>query len=995
VSTSSPPDRAEHADRFYGLEIEVEGTGISEPLSEQVNLLGAMLGQAVADRAGAEVLALVEELRVLCKRAAAEDGDALRREAAARIGALGRDELRWLLRAYTTFFRLVNQAELREIVRVNRERARGGRPRPDSIAETIADLAADGVDLETLLRHVGRLDVGPTLTAHPTEARRHAVLGKQRRISDLLASLQRPDRTPHEERRDREALFAQIALLLVTREVRAERPTVHEEVEQGLHFVEHSLWDTAPHVYDDVERALREHYGARAEVPAFLRYRSWMGGDRDGNPNVTAEVTRRTLAAHRRRAARLHLRELEALHEELSVSRGEAEIPDELIDAVAREGAELGLDEARIAAESDEPYRLKVTCMMARLRAVAGEEPGAAREASDGPRDATDGPRDATDGARDATGEPGDVTDAYDAERFASDLALLDRWLSAAGLAAVARGRLRRVRRLLDTFGLHLMALDLRQESGAHEAAVAALLRAAGVEERYEDLDEPARLAVLERELRTVRPLRPPGVELPDAAGRALDSLEVVRRARARDPRAVGAYVVSMTHEVSDVLEPLLLAKEVGLWRLDGERVEGGLDVVPLFETIDDLRTAGERTRALLRHPLYRLYLRARGDLQEVMLGYSDSNKDGGYWMANWALHAAQESVGRACRDEGVSLRLFHGRGGTVGRGGGRSNRAILSMPDVVHDGRIRFTEQGEVISFRYALPEIAHRHTEQIVSAVLRGAVRADPSARSGSAVLGHGAHAPARDGADRDGHEDARALVRGVAERAMAAYRDLIDAEGFWDWYLQATPIRHVSRLPLASRPSSRGGDRVEFGGLRAIPWVFAWTQARYLVPGWYGTGAAFAELVEDARALAVLRAAYRDWPFFTAAVDDAQREMGRARLPIAAAYDALARDGDEAGAARAGVHRRIEEEFERARAAILRITGQDDLLDNEPVIRKSIRLRNPYTDVLNLLQLELLRRVRASGEDGTTDDELAWLQEQIFHGINGLAAAMQSTG
>ncbi|HEM45709.1 MAG TPA: phosphoenolpyruvate carboxylase, partial [Alphaproteobacteria bacterium] len=544
-------------------------------------------------------------------------------------------------------------------------------------------------------------------------------------------------------------------------------------------------------------------------------------------------------------------------------------------------------------------------------------------------------------------------------------------------------------------FGLHLLALDLRQESGAHEAAVAALLRAAGVEERYERLAEEERLAVLERELRSPRPLRPPREGLASETRRELEALEAAGEAIARDPRAVGAYVVSMTHEVSDLLEPLLLAREAGLWRMDGDEVRTTLDVVPLYETIDDLRTAGECTRRLLRHPLYRRHLRARSDLQEIMLGYSDSNKDGGYWMANRALHDAQEQVGRVCREEGVELRLFHGRGGTVGRGGGRSNRAILATPGIVRNGRIRFTEQGEVISFRYSLPEIAHRHTEQIVSAVLAGMT---PDAEDGP---GEAHPEGAGPGAGPDASPEDHDLVRAIAERGMRAYRSLVRDEGFWPWFLAATPIRQVSRLPLASRPSSRDGGDVEFAGLRAIPWVFSWTQARYLVPGWFGTGAALLELTEDPAALARLRAAYRAWPFFTAALDDAQREMGRARLAIAARYDALAGTGDgtpddpdvDAPGGPGRFHRRIAAEYEDARTAILRITGREELLENEPVIRKSILLRNPYTDVLNLLQLELLRRYRhAESEDG---DDGAWLQGAIFHSINGLAAAMQSTG
>jgi phosphoenolpyruvate carboxylase len=966
----------------------------SEPLSDQVGLLGTMLGRAIRERGGRETLDRVEALRVACREAARSGDPEPRNRAARSIAELDLDQIGWLLRSYTTFFRLVNQAEQREIVRVNRERSReggSGHPRPDSIEDVLADLADRGLDAGRAASLLGRLEVIPTFTAHPTEARRGAVLGKQRRIADLLAALQDPDRTPREEEAARDALFDQIALLLATREVRSERPTVRDEVEQGLYFLERSVWDAVPTIYEDVDRAFRRCFGeAPDEIPPFLRYRSWIGGDRDGNPNVTADVTRWTLDTHRARAAGLHRRELERLREELSLSASEVEIPAELIRSIERDREELGLSEDRLSAFADEPYRQKLTCMIARLDRV--REAAEARAGSTSERPA---PGRATDAAGPAT----DAADreAYTAEGLEDDLDLLDRCLRATGFEAVARtGHLRRAGRLARSFGLQLATLDIRQHSGVHERAVASLFRAADVAPDYASLPEARRLELLDRELRNPRPLRPVGAELEEDARRALDTLDVVREALRRDPRSIGSYIVSMTHELSDLLEPMLLAREAGLWRLEEGEVRCPLDFVPLYETIEDLRSAGERLQKLLRHPLYRLQVESRGRLQEVMLGYSDSNKDGGYWMANWALRVAQEGLGTVCREEDVELRLFHGRGGTVGRGGGRSNRAILAMPPVVQNGRFRATEQGEVISFRYSLPGIAHRHLEQIVSAVLRGA--AGPTVPVGEAAAG-GTGRPATPDTDADGSGRAE-LLEGMAERGMDAYRELLDSEGFWPWYLEATPIRHISRLPLASRPASRQSGEIEFEGLRAIPWNFSWSQTRYLVPGWYGTGRALAPLVEDPDGLESCRALYRDWPFFRAVVDDAQREMGRARLEVSRLYAELA--GTE-GAEPDGFHARIQSEFERARAALLRVTGQEDLLDNEPVIQESIRLRNPYTDVLNLLQLELLRRWRRSGADGGDsdgsgsdgDDGRERMAAEILLSLNGIAAAMQSTG
>jgi phosphoenolpyruvate carboxylase len=414
----------------------------------------------------------------------------------------------------------------------------------------------------------------------------------------------------------------------------------------------------------------------------------------------------------------------------------------------------------------------------------------------------------------------------------------------------------------------------------------------------------------------------------------------------------------------------MLLAKEAGLWSMDDGQVRSALDFVPLFETVEDLEAAHERMALLFDDPLYRKQLEARDGLQEIMLGYSDSNKDGGYWMANQALHRAQDALGRVCREHGVALRLFHGRGGTVGRGGGRGNRAILATPASTHNGRIRFTEQGEVISFRYGLPDLARRHLEQIVNAVVRTVAPGGP------------------DGGGAAPSERAGRLLHEVARRSMKAYRGLIDDEEFWDWYTCVTPIEHISRLPIASRPVSRGSSsEVAFEGLRAIPWVFAWTQARYIVPGWFGTGAGLAGLLdEDDAAAEDLAELYGTWPFFRTLVDNAQREMARARFETAREYAELVEEGNDSD-----FHTRIGEDFRNGREAVLRLTGQDELLDSDPVIQRSIELRNPYTDVLNLVQIELLRRFRSADDEA----ERGELRQALFLAINGIAAAMQSTG
>ncbi len=925
--------------RWQGLNIEAEGTGISTSLSEQINLLGTMLGHVIREQAGEASFALVEELRGLCKRAIHERRPELRADAAARIARLSLDEMTWLLRSYTAFFHLVNKSEQQEIIRINRDRARRSRthPRDESIDEAVFRLKQKGYDFDQVQALIHRLDIQPTITAHPTEARRRSILYKQQELAALMKQLRQDNPTPEEQDAILNRIHNHIALLLATDEVRAARPTVIDEVENGLYFLRNAVWETIPRIHQDLRRAVKRHYGQKPDVPVFLRFRSWIGSDRDGNPNVTAAVTRRTVAMQRRTALASYLTELRDLRRELSLSERQTPIPQALYTSIRKDETALSLEEFRQRQFRHEPYRRKISYMMIRLERLI--------EALD-------------------TATPPQAG-GYDSARFYADLHLLADCLIETGFEdLVEHGRLGRLLIQAEVFGFHMAALDVRQHSRVHQEAVAAMLRLAGVADDYEALSEEDRLTLLSNELANPRPLLPRHADLPETTQTVIETFEVIREIVTREPAAIGSFIVSMTHAVSNLLEVMLLAKEVGLWQMNDDGVVSPLDVVPLFETIDDLHSADAFLHQLFDHPVYRKHLAARGHLQEIMLGYSDSNKDGGYWMANWALHQAQARIGQVCRDHEVDFRLFHGRGGTVGRGGGRAGQAILAMPPVVHNGRIRFTEQGEVISFRYALPAIARRHLEQITGAVLT---------------------APAQSATSPDDEADDRLMTQ-IAEQSMEAYRTLVHDPALWPWYARVTPIEQISRLPIASRPVSRkSADEVDFEGLRAIPWVFAWTQTRYIVPGWYGIGKGLHGVIEDEAAhLDALRRMYEAWPFFQAVVNNAQREMARARLDIAREYAGQA--GDE----QASLHDRIAADFDRARRAIIQITGQNSLLDNTPVIQKSIALRNPYTDVLNLLQIELMKRYRAASEA-----DRGPLAQALFLSVNGIAAAMQSTG
>ncbi|MFI4896356.1 MAG: phosphoenolpyruvate carboxylase [Phycisphaerales bacterium JB059] len=871
--------------------------------------------------------AVTHELAGLCRGA----GDAVehpdREAAAARIASMRVEELLWVLRYSTARFHLLNKAEQLSIARINRERARAATPespRRESIMEAVGALKDHGLDRAGVLELLSQIEVTPTFTAHPTETRRRAIMHKQREIVACVQTLRRSDPTPPEHEAIESELRRVISLLMVTDDVRAKRLGVLDEVRNGLFYLTDAVWEALPRLARDVEDAVTGVFGEGPTPDVIpLRYRTWIGGDRDGNPNVTAEVTREALALMRTAIVDRIADELLVLRHELSVSTRRAPVPAWFVALVEEDGAGGIEDTSFVQHATYEPMRVRA--MQIRRRLLAGE---------------------------------------LDASGLLASLDEMDRALREIGLEEVAtRGRLGALRLRVRAFGLHLATMDIRQHSRVHEHAVGELLRLAGVCDDYAGLGESERVALLSRELLTPRPLCGGEAELSPETREALDVLRVVREAKRREPASVESYIISMTDSVSDLLEVLTLMKETGLFRVSAEGASSDLDVVPLFETIDDLERAPELLGAMFTSPAYTAQLDARagvhaGRLQEIMLGYSDSNKDGGFLMANAALHRAQREIARTCNTHAVAFRLFHGRGGTVGRGGGRANRAILSAPPESSNGRIRFTEQGEVISFRYAMPEIAHRHLEQIVSAVLLAthAGEGDASAREGERVLA------------------------ALAGPAMQAYRALIDDPGFWSWFVGATPVGHIGALPIASRPVSRGGA-LGMDSIRAIPWGFSWIQTRYLAPGWFGLGAGVEALEPgDRERLPVL---YREWPALATLIDNAQQEMARARLPIGVRYARRAPDGD-------AFHEHIAAEFGRARRAVLDITGQESLLDNAPVIQRAIEARNPWTDVLNLVQIDLLDRHERGG-----DAERERVKPAILASLNALAAAMQSTG
>jgi phosphoenolpyruvate carboxylase len=784
---------------------------------------------------------------------------------------------------------------------------------------------------------VAGLSVVPVFTAHPTEAKRRTVLLKLADVAEALDRFDSATLTPEEIEKEIEWLRELIVSLWETEETRHSRPTVLDEVRGGLYYFEHTLFDLVPEMEARLRHALAKTWpGEVFEVPHFLTFGSWIGGDRDGNPFVTPAVTEETLREHQRTALRLYRRALERMHGHLSVAEGRG-VSEELL-ASLEEDAAVFPEEARYAAlhYPREPYRQKMTFVYRRLQATL--------EAAGRPWRADHRPR------------PG----AYpSAAAFRDDLALVQTSLRNFSGPRLAEGRLGALVTQAEVFGFHLATLDLRQHADRHTAALDEILGRYGIAVGYAALDEDARQAVLTEELARGRPLTPAHLDFDDETTETVEVFRLVRRAHERvGSDAIRTYIVSMTRGPSDLLAVLLLARDAG--------VAEGLDVVPLFETAEDLHRARGTLETLFAHAAYRPHLERRGRRQTVMVGYSDSNKQDGYVTAHWELHLAQRALSALCRENGVALTLFHGRGGTVGRGGGPANRAVLAQPPESVGGRLRLTEQGETVTTRYANPRLARRHLEQLAHAVLfTSGKRTGPS--------------PSRGGA----WEEAMTALSPLAQRS---YRGLVESRGLVEYFHQATPLDELARLNIGSRPTRRPASP-GLEGLRAIPWVFAWTQSRVTLPGWFGLGEAIEGWAgEDPGRWETLAAMYREWAFFRTLVNNSQVSLRKADMLIAEVYAGLAEP-----VVREKVFPVVRAEHERTVRVLLRLTGQQELLDHAPWLRRSIRVRNPYIDPMNYVQVALLRRLRAR-PDAAEEDAL---REAVLLSVNGVAAGLRNTG
>jgi phosphoenolpyruvate carboxylase len=911
------------------------GREATEPMREDIRMLGAILGDTVRDQNGEEVFDLVERARVASFRVRRSEID--RAELAGMFDGIDIHQAIPVIRAFTHFALLANVAE-----DIHRERRRavhvaaGEPPQASSLAATYLKLDSAELDSATVADALAGALVSPVITAHPTETRRRTVFDTQHRITELMRSrLHGYSRT--EDGRDVEReLRRHILTLWQTALIRLSRLKIQDEIETGLRYYPAAFFEVIPQVNAEVRTALSARWpDARVLDQPILRPGSWIGGDRDGNPNVTADVVRLATGRAAYTALEHYFAEITALEQELSMSARLVKVSDELA-ALAEKCHE--------PARADEPYRRALRVIHGRLTATATEILD--RQ-----------PEHELDLGLQRYPTPADLQ---------ADLDIVDRSLRANGSAVLADDRLARLREAVHVFGFHLCGLDMRQNSDLHEEVVAELLAWAGVQTDYRSLPEPDRVELLVGELATRRPLIRDGAVLSELARKELDI--VAAAARAVDvfgPQAVPNYVISMCQSVSDMLEAAILLKEVGLLDASGAEPYAPVGIVPLFETIDDLQRGSSILEAALDLPLYRAVVSARGDSQEVMLGYSDSNKDGGYLAANWALYRAELDLVESANKTGIRLRLFHGRGGTVGRGGGPSYDAILAQPPGAVKGSLRITEQGEVIAAKYAEPRIAHRNLETLLAATLEATLLD---------VEGLG-----------DAAGPAYEVLDELAGRAQRAYAELVhQTPGFVEYFKASTPVSEIGALNIGSRPTSRK-PTTSISDLRAIPWVLAWSQSRVMLPGWYGTGTAFEEWIgEGDGRLEVLRDLYRRWPFFATVLSNMAQVLAKSDLGLAAHYSELVEDE----ALRRRVFEKIVAEHERTIRMHRLITGQDDLLADNPALARSVFNRFPYLGPLNHLQVELLRRYR-SGET----DEL--VQRGILLTMSGLATALRNSG
>jgi phosphoenolpyruvate carboxylase len=927
IMPSDTDPRSNRAEEAQALEEDAR-------LRNDIRLLGRILGDTVRDQEGAGVFDLVERIRQTSIRFHRDDDKPARRELEIILDSMSTSQTVRIVRAFSYFSHLANIAEDQNNIRQMRAHSTAaGAPRAETLAQTLSHARAAGISPADLRKFFATALVSPVLTAHPTEVRRKSTIDREMEIAALLNRRERVQLTPEEIAASDEELRREVLTLWQTNLLRRTKLTVLDEVANGLSFYDYTFLHELPRLHCTLEDRLNEADGGQGELASFLRMGSWIGGDRDGNPFVTADVMRGTLRLQSSRVLRYYLEELHVLGSELSLAAHLADVSKDL-----RALAERSPDTS--PHRSGEPYRLAVSGIYARLTATAA--------------------RLDVETTRPPVGEAAPYADVAE---FKADLDVLYRSLISNKSGVIARGRLRQLRRAVDCFGFHLASLDIRQNSAVHERTVAELIDAAMPGMSYLALNEEARIALLTSELRNTRPLTSSFVKYSEETLGELAVFHAAAEAHAKfGADTIPQCIISMCQGVSDMLEVALLLKEVGLVNPSGR---SAINIVPLFETIEDLQASSAIMDRMLSLHDYRKLVDSCGAVQEVMLGYSDSNKDGGFVTSGWELYKAEIGLVEVFERHHVRLRLFHGRGGSVGRGGGPSYDAIIAQPGGAVNGQIRITEQGEIISSKYSNAEVGRNNLEILAAATLE------------ASLLQPRHSAPQREYLD---------AMDQLSALAFRAYRGLVyETEGFADYFWNSTVITEIATLNIGSRPASRKKTR-EIEDLRAIPWVFSWAQCRLMLPGWYGFGSAVEAWIKQHpdQGMPFLRELYREWPFFRTLLSNMDMVLAKSSIAIASRYAELVPDV----ALREKIFGRIRQEWQTSIDMLLDIMGQERLLQGNPLLERSIRNRFPYLDPLNHVQVELLKEHRAQNPD-----------EQVLRGIqltiNGISAGLRNSG
>ncbi len=905
-------------------------------LRADIRLLGNLLGETLVRQHGPDLLNLVERVRALTKRVrAAGDDPAATKELDELLSGLDLDTTIHLVRAFTAYFYLANVAE--QTHRLDEHQGRSAGRARGRLQGVVDRVLAAGLDPELVAEVVGRLEVRPVFTAHPTEAARRSILTKVRTVAELLEERADPRLSEADAARVERRLAEVIDLIWQTDELRHERPDPLDEARSVVYFFDELFSAVTGELFAEFDHQVGRLGVRLAPDRAPLEFGTWVGGDRDGNPRVTPEVTMQVLAIQHDHALRELIAAVEELATELSPSERIVDHSEELAASLAADGAALPETQERFSRISaGEPYRQKLGYIHQKLQNTRARMEAGARP------------------------QPG--RDYGSAAELLADLTLLQRSLAAHRGELIAAGSVARLIRRVAAFGFRLATMDVREHATKHHAVLAELYDRVGFD--YRSLDRAGRTAKLVEELENRRPLASPAARLDGELGRTMATFATVAQARELyGPEVIEVYVISETRGVDDVLAAVVLAREAGL--VDVHAGIADIGFVPLFETTEEVAAAGRMVDDLLSLDAYRELVHRHGGVQEVMLGYSDSNKHAGITTAQWGLYKASRDLRDVTRRHGVGLRLFHGRGGTVGRGGGPTGEAIWAQPWGTVDGRIKITEQGEVVADKYGLPGLARDNLELALSATLEASLLHRTS-RQKPEVLAVW---------DR--------VMDEVSAAAFDAYRALVDDPRLVDYFVTATPLEELAQLNIGSRPARRPGSGSGLDGLRAIPWVFGWTQSRQIVPGWFGVGTGLAAARAAGYAAAVV-SMYEEWPFFRSFVSNVEMTLAKTDLDIAARYVA-----ELVEPSLHGVFDLIASEFHRTVAEVLTVTGHDELLDAHPVLKRTLAVRNIYIDPISYLQAALLARARSADEPDPK------LRRALLLTVNGLAAGLRNTG